>query len=235
MPPLSQMTRPGSETLKGFTAVETPQRPAPVMSEPLRTTGGNAFIRCPLPPFNATIDTLRQFNENGKTPTRRVIPLPISTSVGGGGSTTNTTVINNGSSGGGSTQTKLVSASLTLEVPSLIPGQTFTATVLMAKSFQLLQITSTQALEIRLYADAATQSGDLVRITDSPVPFEVVAGIITDVVFDSSPFTWNWQNRIGANADSPQSPNIYVTVINPSSVAGTPSAQVGIQYLPLES
>jgi hypothetical protein len=236
MPPLNQMIR--SESPKGFAAVENPPDAASV-SQPGRALGGNPYIRCPLPPFNATSDTLRQFNENGKIPTRRVIPLPISVAAGGGGSVTNVSVTNQGGGGssGGSTivQTKLVSATATLNVPSLTPGATFTATVTMAKSFQLLQLSASGPLEIRLYGDATTQAADLVRLTDSAVPFEILPGVITDVVFDTAPFTWNWQNRMGANADPVQSTTIYVTVVNPSQVIGAPSAIISIQYLPLES
>ena len=233
MPPLSQMIR--SESPKGFAAVENPPDSAPV-NQPGRALGGNPFIRCPLPPFNATSDTLRQFNEGGKIPTRRVIPLPIST-TSGGGSITNTTVVNQGGGSGGGTvvPTKLISATVTLNIPALTPGGIFTATVVMAKSFQLLQLTSSAPLEIRLYGDAITQGGDVPRATDTAVPFETVPGVITDVVFDTAPFQWNWQNRIGANADPVQNTNIYVTVINPSQIVGSASAVISIQYLPLES
>jgi hypothetical protein len=234
MPSLSQSLR--SSSPEGYAAaVENPSGSPPAV-DTQRTTGANPYIRCPLPPFNATVDTLRQFNENGKTPTRRVIPLPISTASGAGGTTNNnTTIIQQGGGSGTPTQATLNSASVTLNVPSLNPGQAFTATVVMAKSFQLLALNSSQGFEVRLYATAGTQSGDIVRTTDTAVPFEVVAGIITDVVFDTAPFVWNWQNRIAANADSPQTTNIYVTVLNPSQLAGVPAGQVSITYLPLES
>lgn len=235
MPPLNQMIR--SDSPKGFAAVENLPDNAPV-NQPGRAVGGNAFIRCPLPPFNATVDTLRQFNESGKTPTRRVLPLPAATSANGGGSVTNTTVINQGGgSSGGSTvvPTKLVSATLTLDVPALTPGGIFTATVTMAKSFQLLQLTSSAPLEVRMYGDAITQGGDVPRATDTAVPFETVPGIITDIVFDTAPFVWSWQNRIGANADPVQNTNIYLTVVNPSQIVGSASAIISVQYLPLES
>ena len=182
---------------------------------------------------------MRQFNEGGKIPTRRVIPLPVATVVGGGNNITNTSVISQGGggSGGGSVvvPTKLVSATLTLNIPALTPGGIFLATVTMAKSFQLLQLTSSAPLEIRMYGDAITQGGDVPRATDTAVPFETVPGIITDIVFDTAPFVWSWQNRIGANADPVQNTNIYVTVINPSQIVGSASAILSIQYLPLES
>ena len=235
MPPLNQMIR--SSSPPGFAAVEN--TPEAQVNQPGRPLGGNPYIRCPLPPFNATSDTLRQFNENGKVPTRRVIPLPVATVVGGGNNITNTSVISQGGggSGGGSVvvPTKLVSATLTLNIPALTPGGIFLATVTMAKSFQLLQLTSSAPLEIRMYGDAITQGGDVPRATDTAVPFETVPGIITDIVFDTAPFVWSWQNRIGANADPVQNTNIYVTVINPSQIVGSASAILSIQYLPLES
>ena len=235
MPPLNQMIR--SSSPPGFAAVEnTPETP---VNQPGAALGGNPYIRCPLPPFNATVDTMRQFNEGGKIPTRRVIPLPVATVVGGGNNITNTSVISqgDGGSGGGSVvvPTKLVSATLTLNIPALTPGGIFLATVTMAKSFQLLQLTSSAPLEIRMYGDAITQGGDVPRATDTAVPFETVPGIITDIVFDTAPFVWSWQNRIGANADPVQNTNIYVTVINPSQIVGSASAILSIQYLPLES
>jgi len=237
MPPLSKMIRPAdSGALPGFEPAT--QQPVPIMPESI--LGANRYLRTSLPPFNAGPDTLRQFNENGKTPTKRVIPLPIQTQAGG--TTTinnNTTVISTGSTSssgsGGSTVTKLSAATAILSIPSLLPGATFISTIIMAKSFQLLQLQASQAVEVRLYGDSATQNADLVRITDAPVPFQVVPGLITDIVFDSAPYLWNWQDRIGANADSPQSTTIYVTIINPSQVTALLASQITIQYLPLES
>lgn len=231
MPPLAQTLR--STSPKGFEAVENKPMSAPVVV-PGHTLGGNPYIRCPLPPFNAGPDTLRQFNENGKTPTRRVIPLPESTMNGGGGSVSNTTIIQQGGSGS-STAPKLISASVAIAVPPLAPGEAFMAFAAAAKSYQLLQLSSTEALEVRLYADAATQGADTPRDTDTAVPYEVVPGVITDVVFDTAPYVWNWQNRIGANADGPQTLNLYISVINPSDLTGTSNAVVTVTFLPLES
>jgi hypothetical protein len=198
--------------------------------------GGNPFLRCALPPFNAGSDTLRQFNQNGKIPTRRVIPLPVSTTVGGNvTNVTNTSVTQAGSSSGGSTVATLTARSVSINVPSLAPGGTFTAIAQTAKSFQLLQLSATAAVEVRLYGDTVTQGSDIIRLTDTAVPFEVTPGVITDVVFDTAPYVWTWQNRAGVNADSPQTSNVYVTVVNPSTVAATVNSVVTIMYLPLES
>lgn len=232
MPPLSETLRHDSP--KGFVAADNPSQPSAPASMPGSAVKGNPFIRCPLPPFNANSDTLRQFDESGKIPTRRVIPLPVNTAVGGGSTTNNTTVIQQGSGSSSGGSTTLTAASVTFNVPALGPGATYTATVAMAKCSQLIALVSSTPVEVRIYADPVTQSGDLPRATDSPVPFETVAGIITDVVFDTVPYQWNWQNRICANAQAPQTSNIFVTVVNPSS-AGISGATVTITYLALET
>lgn len=232
MPPLSQMIRSSSPT--GFAAVE--QTPETQVNQPGRALGGNPYLRCPLPPFNATVDTLRQFNESGKVPTRRVIPLPPSTASGGGGSVvTNTTVINQGGGGGGASPTTSVIASVTLQVPALTPGQRFRSRLTMNPCIQLVSILTTVFGEVRLYSNATVQQADAPRVTDTAPPFEVTQGLITDVVFDTAPLQWTWQNRIAVNSDSPRSSNFYVTVINPSLTIGTSAGRVTISYLPLES
>src|SRR6266496_64776 len=233
MPPLSERLR-GS--LEGFAAMDNlPKASHPPINNAGMGPGGNPYIRCPIPPLNAGPDTLRQFNESGKIPTRRVIPLPAQTATGGSGSVTNnnTTIIQQGG-GSSSTTPSLAAASVSFTYPALIPGQVLLAQVSMAKSFQLLQLTATGPIEVRMYADAGTQGADAPRETDSAVAFEVVPGIITDVVFDSAPFIWNWQNRIAANADSPETKLIYITIINPSGI-GADAGVVTIGYLPLES
>ena len=232
LPPLSQMIR--SSSPKGFAAVESPPDDAPV-NQPGRALGGNPYIRCPLPPFNATIDTMRQFNENGKIPTRRVIPLPTATTAGGGNSITNTTVINQGSGGGGASPTTAVITSVTVQVPALTPGQRFLTRLTMNPCIQLVSALTTIFGEVRIYSNATVQQADAPRATDAAPPFELTQGLITDVVFDTAPLQWTWQNRIAVNSDSPRSSNFYVTVINPSLTIGTSAGRVTISYLPLES
>jgi hypothetical protein len=232
MPPLKDTLR--NDSPKGFVAVDNPNPPSSPVREPGAALGGNPYLRCPLPPFNATSDTLRQFNEGGKIPARRVIPLPVPTSAGGTvNQTTNTTIIQQGGGGGGGGgSTTLTSKTVTVNVPALVVGAQFLATVAMAKSFQLLQVTSSNPIEVRVYGDATTQTSDLARATDVPPPFETTPGLISDVVLDTSPFQWNWQNRIGANASSPQTTQIFLTFVGVSGISG---ATVTITYLPLES
>ena len=237
MPPLSELLK--QQSLTGFAAAEKPSSPPP----PAPTAAGvglNPYLRCPLPPFSATVDTLRQFNESGMVPARRVIPLPVSASTGNS-STTETTEIttsssssgSGGSGGGGTTPTTLAAQTVTLAVPSILAGSSFQASVVLAKSYQLLQVTATIPVEFRLYGSAISRTSDLTRGTDIPVPFEVFSGIITDVVFDTTPYLWSWQNRIGANTDSPQTTNGYISIVNPTN--GSLSAgTVTIRFLPLE-
>lgn len=238
------------QSLKGFEAAEANPRTPPDANQPGAALGRNRYIRCPLPPFSATVDTMRQFNESGKVPATRVIPLPPSTSTGAGltltraailaalgsGVGTNTNISGGGAGGGSSSsQTTLNEVSVVINIPALSPLGVYQATVQMAKSFQLIQMISTVPVEVRLYANASTQGADVVRLTDTAVAFEVVPAIFTDVVFDTPPYTWNWQNRIAANADSPQSLNIYVNVVNPSPTTGTSPGTITIVYLPLAS
>ncbi len=231
MPPLKETLR--NESPKGFVAVDNPNPPSSPVQQPGAALGGNPYLRCPLPPFNATSDTIRQFNEDGKIPARRVIPLPVSTSAGGTvNQTTNTTIIQQGSGGSSGGTVTLTSKTVTVNIPALTPGAQYLATVTMAKSFQLLQITSSNPIEVRVYGDSVTQTSDLARATDVPPPFETTPGLITDVVMDTPPYQWNWQNRIGANASSPQTTQIFLTFVAVSGISG---ATVTITYLPLES
>jgi hypothetical protein len=116
----------------------------------------------------------------------------------------------------------------------VIGGQVVTQLTLTAKSFQLISCTSTAPCEVRLYGSSAAQIADSARATDAPLAAELGNNLISDIVLDTSPFVWNWQNRIGANSDTPQTTNLYITVLNLSS--GT-SVQPTLTFvlLPLES
>ena len=228
MPPVKNMAM---SNLKGFEAAETPQKGVPPLVVPQKTTGVNPYIRCPLPPFNAGPDTLRQFDENGKIPARRVIPLPVSTNSSG-----STTVIQNtsvtSSSGGGSGTIVVAIKTVTVNAGPLLPGQSALLKATVAKAAVLMILGSSDLCEIRIYGDKITQAGDLPRATDTAVPFEITPGVVTDVVLDTHPLQFNWQNRLFVNQDSPQTTNLYVTVVNPTGATVTPS--ITITYLPLE-
>lgn len=234
MPSLKDML--AVKSVKGFEPTNPPA--APTVTSGM---GQNPYRRCPLPPFSATPDTLRQFDESGKVPARRVIPLPIQTGIQTGAVTNVTKVTTTsgggssggGSGGGGSTPT-LVATSVSLNVPGLLAGQVFNATATVAKSFQLLLLTATNPVEVRLYGTSLAQTIDSSRVTDTAPSFEITQGLITDVVFDTAPYQWNWQNRIAANADNPQSKTIYFTVINPTN-AGLGGTIVTVTFVALET
>ena len=230
MPTLSQML---AANPTGFVP-DTEKSLPPPPPQPGQALGGNAAIRCPLPPFNAQVDTMRQFNESGATPTMRVIPLPAATSSGSGNVITNVTATASGGSGGGGTATSLTPSSVVISAPSLSPAQTFLTSAQMSRSFQLLQLSATGRVEVRIYSTASAQASDRLRPSDSAPPFEVMPGLITDVVFDTAPYQWAWQNRIAANADDPTTPTIYITVGNPSPSQGVSATTVTISFLPLE-
>jgi len=193
----------------------------------------NSFLRCPLPPFNSDPDTLRQFETGNQMPQIRVMPLPTqatATSTSGSASSS----ASSGSSSVVPVQTSLKPVSVPISTGVLVPGANYQTTLLTAKSFQLLSITATNQCEVRIYGSAIAQSFDVSRPLDSPVAAEISANIITCPAMDELPFQWQWQNRIGANQDTPQSTNMYITVFNthPSDAA---SISLALTYLPLES
>lgn len=234
MPSLNETLRTSSPV--GYSSVsERPSAPASVVlpSKAAGNFGANPSIRCPLPPFNIGPDTLRQFDQSeGVSPKRRVIPLPVQSQIGTGGTTT---VINNptSSSGGGGSTASLTAKTVTYTSPLLPPGASDLQVLTTAKSYQLIGAVSTAVCEMRLYGNALFQAADAARITDSPLPAELMNGLVTDVVFDAAPFIWTWQNRVGVNADIPQDAKTFITVFNTDVVPA--QIQITILYLPLES
>lgn len=230
MPPLSKTLR--SMSPEGFAAQEELPASLPKLKDPGRVLGANPFIRCPLPPFNSSPDSLRQFEENGKIPARRVIPLPAAVSAGGSTVINNNTTVTNigGSSSSGSTT--VTAKTVTFNAPILFPGNAATATITLSKVAVLLICGASDLCEVRIYGDPITQTADIARATDTAPAFEVTAGLVSDIVFDSTPLNWNWQNRVFVNQDSPATTNLYITVIN--NTLGTVTPSVTITYLPLE-
>jgi hypothetical protein len=57
--------------------------------------------------------------------------------------------------------------------------------------------------------------------------------IICDVVLDTVPYQWTFQNRTGANGESPQTTAIYVTVTNLNTTSS--AVTVTLLYVPLAS
>ena len=193
----------------------------------------NPWIRTPLPPINAGPDTLRQFNDgNTNVPHRRVLPLPATTGLGGSVvNTTNVTVTGASSSG---TTTGIAAQSISITTPLLGSRNTvYLAPNVKSKSFQLVSCVANGACEVRIYGSASAMSIDAARAIDAPLPAELANGLVSDIVLDTSPFKWNWQNRVGVNDDSPQTTVAYIAITNLSSF--TTQIQVTITAIPLES
>lgn len=199
----------------------------------------NTMMRCPLPPiFAATPDSLRQFYVGGKVPQTRLLSVPTGNSTSGGGAGGNSvsdvgfvtnnssTVINNGGTSPLGQQAVLVSATLN-------PGDRFTGVVNIAKCFQLLGLNASSPARVQIYGTVAARSSDLYRGIDQPLPAGTVQNVVCDIVLDTSPCQWSFQNRCGVNGDSPQNPLAYMTITNIGS-ATTPIT-VNIQYVPVES
>ena len=233
MPSISQAQQ---ADLSGYEPVEAPTTPAlPALIK--NTPSSDVFNRCPLPPFNIDPDTLRQFENTGSgVPQMRVIPLPAQSNG------TSTTITKTGTSssssgsggGGGSTNTNLAIKSASFLTGSIAASGWQLGTISLSESFQLISISANAACCVRLYGTSNSQSFDAPRAVDAPVPAEITQGLITDVVFDTSPFSWGFQNAIGANQNSVPSPLIYITVLNtqPGSVTGI---SITVSYIPLET
>ena len=197
-------------------------------SQPIRGT----MMRCPLPPlFQPSPDSLRSYYRNGVVPQFRIFTPPATQSAGT--STTTSTAVISGSSGGGSTPAVIVASIATVKTGVLNPGQSFTGTLSISKSFQLLSLSASGAIRFELYGTAAAQTSDAGRALDVPPAAGTTQNIICDVALDTAPYQWVYQNRVGANGDSPQVGTAYVTVTNigTSSVAMTAT----LTYVGLES
>lgn len=223
----------GADLSKYSPADPAAKNTAPVTQSTVRAS---TVLRCPLPPFGADIDAVRQFEQGAGVPQIRIIPPPFIAPTATTAVTSGQFASGGGSSSSSSSTISLVAASVTVNVGSLGPLGSFSGSVaVLKKSFQLLSISVTAACEVRLYGTALAQLVDSARVTDDPVPAETSQNIMTDVNFDTIPYIWGWQNRICANQDTPQTGTIYVTVINPDSVNPISGLAAVITYLPLES
>src|SRR6202789_34577 len=193
----------------------------------------NPNIRCPLPPVGADPDSLRQF-EGSESPKFRVLPLTPQT----GGTTTVKEFggTSGGSSSGGSSGSSgtIVAKTASATFVSIAGSSAAQTTVALSQSFQILSITANQGCCVRLYGSIAGQTADSGRGVDAPAPAETTQGLIIDAVLDTSPVVWQPQNIIGANGDSVQSKNVYMTIINPGAAAIN-GLLVTISYVPLET
>jgi hypothetical protein len=219
---------------------------------PTRADGqprANPALRFALPPFGADVDSLRQF-EGATHPQIRLIPVPLPYSFNPSPGTSGpslsaaavslqftnvfqiaTTALANSKlalAGGG-----FAPVTVPLVTGAIVAGDSFVGSVQMARSFQLLSLTADTQCEIRIYGTALAQSFDNARAADDPVPAEITSDIISSVSLDTAPFAWGFQNRIGANQDTPQAKTIYVSVFNTD--VDVANINISISYLPLES
>lgn len=210
----------------------SPSSPPPTSVQPVL----NPMIRCPLSlTSTATPDALRQFYAGGMAPQVRFLSPQNGTaggSSGGNASVTNTTVINGG--GGGGLSTPSLSQAVTATVTStLSPGGQYTGPLQVAKSFQLLSVATGTACRIQMYGTHSAQLFDNARGLDEPPAPGTTQNIVFDLALDTSPYQWTFQNRAGANGDTPQSKMMYLTVTNLSQ--STQTISVTITYVALET
>jgi hypothetical protein len=109
----------------------------------------------------------------------------------------------------------------------------FTGVMSISKGFQLLDLSVGTPCRIQLYGTQAAQLQDRARALDSPPPAGTAQNIICDVVLDTAPYRWTFQNRIGANGDSPQNPSVYVTLTNLDATSDV--ITLTLSYVPLEN
>ena len=191
----------------------------------------NAFLRCPLPPvWQTTPDSLRQFYQGGRVPQTRLFN-PQPNNIGGGTITVNEFATNSSSSGGGTPVVRIAATQTSIVTPPISPNNTFEGVIKLSRSFQLLNVTSNHACRVQLYGNATEQVADSYRGLDVPPPAGTIQNIICDVVLDTSPYQWGFQDRVGSNADTVPSSNVYITVTNLD--VATDAFTVTILYVPI--
>ena len=215
----------------GYVPLGTNNSSAPTPSADLQP-GRSSTMRCPLPILGqATADALRSFYLKGNVPQVRFLtPEGVNTT---GGTTTTSSTSTTSSSGTSGSGTAIVALTSSITTPALSQNQQFTGVMAFSRSFQLLSVALTSIARVRIYGTASAQSGDLGRGLDVPPAAGTAQNIICDVVLDTLPLVWSFQDRVGANADNPQTTNIYVTVTNINST--TTPITVTFQYVPLQA
>ncbi len=212
--------------------VGKPALPSPPYSEKNLEPGYNVYLRCPLPPIWTTPpDSLRQYFLNGVVPQVRLFN-PQSNPIGTGSSTTTTLFSSSSSSNSGgnvSTTLKIVSTSLT--TPSVTPNSKYTGSLSLSKAFQLINLTASSPCRVQLYGTAAEQSADSYRGLDVAPPAGTAQNIICDVVLDTGPFNWTFQDRVGGNGDNPTTSKVYITITNLDVI--TDAITISLGYVPI--
>lgn len=233
MPTIAEAT---NRNLAGYTPAQRPASPEaslpPAMGlEPVMST----MMRCPLPPiFQAAPDSLRQFYQGGKVPQNRFLS-PVVNGIAGGSSGGNAvvTTVNQSGSGTNPPPVQTVAKNVAITTTVLGPGAVFQGTLAVSRSYQLLSVQSSVPARVELYGTNFQQIADLSRALDTAPPAGSTQGIVTDVALDTAPLSWSFQNRVGANGDSPQAPNAYITITNLSGAAV--AVTVNITYVPIEA
>jgi len=230
LPSLEEATQPAPDN---YAPVERPLPPiGQASTQPNFIPGQNPSMRCPVPQTNFSNEASKQFYRGGTVPQFRTFsPSPLTGTTGTGGGTTTTNVVS------GSTVTNTVSLSVknaSITTPVLNPNQTYTNSLLLARAFQIIQVTATAAARIRVYATAATQMLDLSRATAQAPAFGTTQGLILDLTLDTTPYMWLCSPiPTGANGDNPTASLGYVTITQIAPMSGTITAT--FQYLPLET
>lgn len=222
------------QDLSRYVPVEKPQNQVPLPSNS-REPGYNSYIRCPLPPiWQTTPDSLRQYYQNNVVPQNRLFnPNPV---VTGSGNITTIVNSNSGSSAGGGGASSLATLAISntsVRTPSIIAGSKYSGSFTLSKAFELLNISASSPCRIQLYGTQSAQSADSYRGLDISPPAGTGQNIICDIVLDTVPYLWNFQNREGANSDNPVSSTIYITVTNLDAV--TDVITLTFSYIPIVS
>ena len=240
MPSVSDAIKAASSLAdSGYTPSGPGLHPSPPPVSTNLEPGRSHFLRCPLPAlWSSTPDSQRQAYSGSIIPQFRVM-TPQSAIVSGsagtvsGTGTSGSSGSGGGSGGGGGGTAQPTAQSVSTTSGSLNPNQTFVSSVQVAKSFALLGATVSGPARVQLYGTRAAQTSDAYRGLDVPPPAGTLQGLICDVALDTAPYTWTFQDRVGANCDTPQTPTTYLTLTNIGSAPG--SVTVTLLFVPLES
>jgi hypothetical protein len=220
--------------LSNYTSVPSPP-PAESMPQQTLLPARNPMLRFSspyLPGIFPSSDNLVGYHIGGKAPQYR-IPVPAQAPAQGAGSTSTSAVVISSSSSSTITNNPATGKTVSITTATISPGTTYTGIITMAKAFVLLTVSLSAAARIELYGTLNAQTSDLHRPPTIGPGYGVEQGIITDLVLDTAPYVWQSVNVIGANGDTPQTQNIYISVTNLS--AASQAYVVSIQFVPVQS
>jgi hypothetical protein len=189
----------------------------------------NPMMKCPLPPISVSPDSLRQYYRGGMFPQKRLFG-PSNNLLTGGGTGGTTTQGNTENISVPPAVINLQIKQTAIVTPSLGVGQVLNAVTLLGKAFQIIGMAASSPTRIQLYGSAQARSLDAFRPIDVPPDAGTAQGIICDLVLDTSPLTWQFQNLTGDNGDAPQTNVIYASITNLGP--GNQAITATILYLP---